>query len=273
MISKSCIVTQVHIPDFDVQGGLTSTQKLDIVEFGLKHLRKFNPAAVIILTGHGQRPKGDALLECDEVMWTNISEPLNEHGYVVGMPAQFKYVSRGLNKAKELGFSRVLKTRGDCVVGIPEIVHHCDQILDSEQKLLLITQQTGQDRMGDCFMYGDTDLLCRTWDEGNQVVNADGLQNTAYHFRQAMSDGGDWLSLVRRTCAFRDVINLKFTCLRWNYQVLYDKLFAMMSPDYNFRAFHWGKNPGWCRFDTAGNMIAEPYLWSEKSFYAADPRC
>ena len=43
------------------------TDKLQSVEFALKHWRKHNPEAYIIVTGHGLRPKIDN--SCNHVIW------------------------------------------------------------------------------------------------------------------------------------------------------------------------------------------------------------
>lgn len=262
-----CIVTQVHIPEHDVQGGLPWAEKLKRVEFALTHLRHFNQNAYIIMTGHGRRPANLSL--CNYHEWNDRHEPLDEHGYVAGMPAQFKYVWLGIDHAKRRGFTRLLKTRGDSIIGIPNITTHCQQILDSESKRLLITQQTGtggNGRLGDCFMYGDTDLLWGTWHIDNPVTNHDGLQNTANNFRVALNKvSSDWFDLVKETCAFRDVDHLKFCCLRWNHSL---SLPALLDPNFAFEGCHWGKSTGGHHFDVDRNMTGTAtWAWSEKDFY------
>ncbi len=262
-----CIVTQVHVPPFDPQGGWADVDKVKVVEFGLKHLRAFNPGACIILTGHGLRPSREALTNCDHVLWNDASERLNAHGYVEGMPAQFKYVHDGLKLAAKLGFDRCLKTRGDCVIGIPGACLEFNEIVDAGGKRLLITQQTGPGRMGDCLMYGDLDVMCRTWHSDNPVTSQDGLQNTAHNYRLAIGDQSpDWLAVLRRTVAFRDVVDLKFACLRWNRVADLDLL---MNPDFDFNSIHWGLANGWHSFDEAGNMggSAAAWTWSRRDFY------
>jgi hypothetical protein len=271
-MSSNCIVTQVHIPDYDVQGNLTAEQKLTLVSFGLQHLREFNPDAYIILTGHGHRPKNLEL--CNHVEWADSCLPLNENGYVAGMPAQYKFVASGLKHALKKGFSNVLKTRGDCIIGIPNIVTHCQQILEDEQRQLLITQQTGPERLGDCFMYGDAELLYRTWHEDNRVVNDDGLQNTAFHYREAQAAlNEDWYTLIRRTCAFRDVHKLKFMCLRWNFHRLQNLVLEMqqklLDKAFPFEKFHWGVADNWHHFSATDEMTgtATSWSWSQRDFY------
>lgn len=266
-----CIISQVHIPDYDVQGNLDKEQKLKLVEFGIRHLRKFNPNSYIILTGHGHRPNGLEL--CDYSHWDDRCLPLNEHGYVIGMPAQFVYVSIGMEHALSKKFDRILKTRGDCIIGIPDITSHCNQILDQEEKQFLITQQTGPERMGDCFMYGDLKLLSEIWWKGNNVWNADGLQNTAVNFRKVLRrENTNWYQLLRETCAFRDVNKLKFTCLRWNFhrmgRLSEEMQQQLLNPNYDFEPYHWGRANGWHIFDPNGNMSGSAdWLWSQKGFY------
>ena len=75
--------------------------------------------------------------------------------------ALFKNEMGGIiERAKKAGFHRVVKTRLDCLIGIPNIVDHCEDILQREDKKLLLTQQTGLDmRCGDCFLYGNLAIM------------------------------------------------------------------------------------------------------------------
>ena len=271
-MNSDCIITQVHVPEYDVQGNLDYSQKLRLVEFGLKHLRAFNKNAYIILSGHGYRPCVDALSNCDHVIWNDKSEPLNEYGYVIGMPAQYKYVSLALKQAIKKRFDRCLKTRGDCIIGIENITSYCDQILDSENKMLLITQQTGIDRMGDCFMYGSTEMLDAVWDGRQPMHDPDGLQNTAINFKRLYGSDRPWIDLVKQYCSLRNVNTLKFMCLRWNYHKLNglpDQVCRdLLNPGFNFNDYHWGLANGWHIFDNDGNMSGTSFLsWSEKDYY------
>jgi hypothetical protein len=270
----NCIVSQVHIPDFDVQGQLHYTDKQKIVDLSISHLRKWNPDAYIILTGHGHRPFNDTLNQCDIFDWDDINYPLDDHGYLINMPAQYQYVSKGIKIAKNLGFTRLLKTRGDCVIGIPNITSYCEDILCSENTRILITQQTGDGYLGDCFMYGDMELLDKTWDANNPILHQGGLVNTAMNFARCFPDyDGNWKSLLRRVASFRDVNTLKFSCLRWNYKkfeeswpMIYN---SIMNNTIDFESFHFGKINGWNEFDVDGNMIKRVVkeFWSAKEFY------
>lgn len=262
-----CIISQVHIPDFDVQGNLTFNQKTQLVDHGLRHLRRFNTDSYIILSGHGHRPRYTEV--CNFVYWEDKCRPLNEHGYVEGMPAQFPFVSKAIKQAKKEGHTYCLKTRGDCVIGIPGISDYCHKILTAENKPLLITQQTGDDRMGDCFMYGEIDLMDKIWDENNPVHNPDGLQNTAINFRNAVDDHTTpWFDLVKKYCAFRDVDTLKFMCLRWNYHKLTKEWNNILEVDFDYAKYHWGKANGWHAFNKDRTMRSSAdYFWCASQFY------
>ena len=90
----NCIVTQGHIPEFDPQGNLTKTDKLKMFNYSLEHLRKSNPNAHIILTGHGElRP---SVCNVDQYYWEDRCRPISRIGYVEGMPAQYYFVDVGL---------------------------------------------------------------------------------------------------------------------------------------------------------------------------------
>lgn len=266
----SCIITQVHIPEYDPQGNLTAVQKLKLVEYGLYHLRQYNPQSYLILTGHGQKPKNTDL--CDHIYWEDTCRPLNQYGYVQGMPAQYKFVSKGIEHALKKGYNKILKTRGDSIIHIKNVTQEYDKIL--QNKKLLITQQTGPERLGDCFMYGDTELLYKTWHEDNPVHHEDGLQNTAYHFRTAINNHKDnWLELLHHHCTFKDINKLKCICLRWNYhnlnQLSEEYQAKLLDPNYNSEPYHWGKANGWHSFDKNGNMSGTGTIYySEKEFYA-----
>ena len=45
-MKNNCIISQVHIPDFDPQGSLYPEQKKRIVDLSIKHLRKNNSGLI-----------------------------------------------------------------------------------------------------------------------------------------------------------------------------------------------------------------------------------
>jgi hypothetical protein len=272
---NNCIISQVHIPDFDVQGSLYKEDKIKIVELSIKHLRKYNKDAYVILSGHGHRPNNETVKNCDYVYWEDKLRQLTSSGLVEGMPAQFYFVSMGIKHAIECGFKYCLKTRTDCIIGIPDIVPFCHNIIEKEKKLLLITQQTSSidPRMGDCFMYGDIFLMDRIWDYANKVVSMDGLVNTGIHFIECFDETLSWVLLVKKYCSFRDMISLKFTDLRWNYNDLKNNLIEhknnILNNNFDFLLYCWGRKNNWHVFDKQGNMIVNfmNEYWTESSFY------
>lgn len=268
-MSFDCIVTQGHIPGFDPQGNVDADQKLEMFNASLAQLRKFNPDACIILTGHGVRTPDASL--CDLSYWEPSCRPMSGNGYVVGMPAQFEFVDAGLSLAEEAGFKRVLKTRTDCVIQRENITAWCNEILNSESKPMLLTQQTGVGRIGDCFMYGDIGAMRKIWHKDNPVVHPDGLINTAAHFRNAFHyHHYSWLEYVREYAAFRDVVDIPFLCLRWNYHQMkangdWDKI---LTGELSVDAYHWGKTNNWHAFANGIMTVnCNPAFWSKREFY------
>jgi hypothetical protein len=287
MTSNNCIVVQGHIPSYDVQGSLTASEKLIMAGLSLRHLRKQNPDAYIILTGHGDYPVfPDGIV--NECYWEPQCRPLDGNGYVAGMPAQYWFISEGVERAMKAGFNRLIKTRLDCVIGIPNIADHCEAILQKEGKKLLLTQQTGWNmRCGDCFLYGNADIIDDIFWKNNSVFNQDGLLNTGHWAFNALirehpccGDDAEWLpdrdkdgwrSLLTSFCSFRDTINLQFADLRWNWNSLReqhgDGIEDYILNRFDYRRYAWGNQ--WHRFDDRGNMIYRYLddLISEKEFY------
>ena len=87
--------------------------KIDKVEFALKHWRKYNPDAYIVVTGHGVQP--DIRKYCDHIIWP---EQIIQKDINVGHP---HLVSLGLEYIEQKGFEYVLKSRCDTVHNIKNI--------------------------------------------------------------------------------------------------------------------------------------------------------
>ena len=271
-MSFDCIVSQGHISDQDVQGNLSAEEKQELYTVSLQHLRQKNPNAYIILSGHGDcKPDTES---CDWVYWEDKCRPVDQSGYPVGIPAQYPFVDIGLEQAELKGFSSVLKTRTDCIIQRDNITEWCESILQDEDKQVLITQQTGDEYVGDCFMYGRTSDLRKVWHRDNPVVHPGGLMNTAANFRRAFhyTPHSTMFEYLREHCSFRDVIDIPFLCLRWNYHKMvangdWDKV---LSENLDVNEYHWGKANNWHVFDESGKMIVRHIaaFWSKEDFYS-----
>lgn len=270
-----CIVTQTHIPEYDVQGNLRYYDKLELIADSINHLRDYNPNSYIILCGHGvQYPYESTISLCNQVIWETPCYPLKPDGFVENMPAQYKSVFKGIRAAKEAGFKQVLKTRTDCIHGIPNICLWCEEILAEENKSLLITQQTSPDcpKLGDCFMYGSEKLLYNIWNADKPVLDDDGLKHIGLSFYSVCNglvpfDLDKWNKSIKGLCSFRDVINLEYIDLRRNYFQI--KSTDIMRNLVEANEYHWGKKLGWHEFDSNGNMTSNSgNFYSEKTFYS-----
>ena len=276
---KDCIVLQTHIDTHDAQGNLDVNQRKFIVDLSIRQLRHYNKNAYIIVSGHGVvKPSKEVINMCDYFTWEDIASQM-DNGQVKGMPAQYYYVSKGIKHAKENGFTHVLKTRGDTMIGVINILDLCKNIINKEKTKLLVTQQTGWEnfKMGDCFMYGEIDLMDKIWDMYNKVLNLDGLANTGMHFVEYFNKDitiNNFVDLLKKNCSFRNIITLKFACLRWNYSQLEsmgwsDIMNQIYDFTFDFNSIHWGRINNWHQFDSEGNMIisSQPFYYSEKTYY------
>lgn len=267
-----CIVTQGHIPEHDPQGGFSADEKLEMFNLSLRHLRQNNPDAYIILTGHGNRQPDFSL--CDWHYWEPEAREMDNDGTMYYMPAQFFFVDMGLEQAQKMGFDRCLKTRTDCVMQRTNITHWCEEILQTEDRQILLTQQTGPDRIGDCFMYGNTDDMRKIWHRDNPVLHYCGLANTGLHFPKAFqrNDNEPWFDYVKRHASLRDVVQIPFLCLRWNYKTLKKegKLDQVLANDLDVCRYNWGYVNNWHKFDANLNMIYNDgsYYYTQQEFYA-----
>lgn len=270
------IVSQVHIPKHDVQGNLPEQDKKRLVNLGILNLRLNNPDSYICFTGHGLRPDNKCLDLCDFVYWNEKYESLTPGGLVVNQPAQFKYVHVGIEHALSRGYDRLLKTRGDSLILRKNITQFCQKILQKENKKMLLTQQTTKEgrRIGDCFMFGNCDILDKTWHRSNNVVNMDGLYHIGHHFGKCFNNG-NWYQMLKDNTSFRDTNSLRFVDLRWNYHKICSEIgwetFAeqVKNNEADYQKFQWGTQ--WHYIDENGNMTHRYLhdLFSEKEFYGS----
>ena len=268
-MKDSGIACQVHIPDGDHQGdGLTPAQKIKVVNLSIEHLRYKNPDTYIAFSGHGNKPSSKILDLCDSVHW-------EDHKF--RKPAQYDSVHKAVDSCKEKGLKNILKVRGDGIYGISNFTEYCKEILRDENKKLLVTQMTGEidNKMGDCVMYGNTELINFIWDKNHPTHHWDGLVHIGTNFYNYFAkDNEEWLHVLRKYCSFRNISTLQWMDLRYNYykleaigwEAVREKL---LNDTFDLRAFYWGRTNGWHTFDYSNKMThsIEPYYLEEDTFY------
>jgi len=267
-MSSNSIACQVHISNTPHQGdGLNSTNKLKVVELSLEHLRFKNPNTYIALSGHGIKPSQRVLDLCNYVNW----EPLKPYRKA----AQYDSVFPAVNNCKIKGFKNILKVRADGIYDINDITEYCENILKKESKSLLITQMTSKTdyKMGDCFMYGNSELMNYLWDSNHPQHHWDGLVHIGTNFYNFYK-GTNWSQTLKAHCSFRNINTLRWMDLRYNFNKLNsmgwenfkNKLF---SNKFDISPYFWGKTNGWCEFSDKNKMIKsiDPNYLEEKTFY------
>ena len=196
-----CVVFQTHIPQYDVQGGIPSADRKKIINLSIKYFKKNNPQTYIILSGHGETPLKETIDLCDYVFWEELWD-LKDNGYVVDNPAQYYHVMKGVEHATKQGFDYCLVTRPWCLIGLPNVIEYCHDIITKENKSILLTQSTSMKtyEVGDLLMYGKIDVMNGIWSE--PVLNNEaGLVNTGMKFYSKIKHGcSEYERTTVRTC-------------------------------------------------------------------------
>lgn len=221
--------------------------KVECVEFALHHWRANNPEAYIIVTGHGLKPNIEGY--CNHIHWPDsiVEDDIN-----VGHP---HLVSVGLDHAVQKGFKTVLKSRADTIHAIPNIVVHCKDLINN--KKILVTQQTSIDKqeMGDLFLYGDVEVMVKSFNKDKWYPTKTGLTSLANNFLD-LCEQDDWHSACIENLAFVDIFNLRWIDFRNNWNMLKHKKNDMLDNNLsNEHDYYWGATEKWHVWDKLGNLI------------------
>ncbi len=289
-----CVVFQTHIPQYDVQGGIPSADRKKIINLSIKYFKKNNPQTYIILSGHGETPLQETIDLCDYVFWEELWD-LKDNGYVVDNPAQYYHVMKGVEHATKQGFDYCLVTRPWCLIGLPNVIEYCHDIITKENKSILLTQSTSMKtyEVGDLLMYGKIDVMNGIWSE--PVLNNEaGLVNTGMKFYEHFMkkepplglaiegeddymrtplDRSEWINLLKNNASFRDVYKFMFVDMRFEYKNIFslgweNVVDTVLDGTFDFYEFLWGRKNGWIEFDNTGNVITNKFskYYTEKSW-------
>jgi len=245
----------------------------EMLELSVKYCRKQNPNAYIIVSGAGHLlPTKSTEDNCNKLIWENELDEIIGNGFP-------KMIYKGLRHAEEMGFKKVFKYRGDAIILVEDICHHCKQILHKEGKQVLITQDSTKDGwMGDMVLFSETKLMMELfnfnkWHKSN-LVSGNGALAQRYMEIFNVPNTDNWIETLKSNCSFRDVPNFKWVDLRYNYNhcsfQLKHELYKDIKSDYS--QFYWGRH-GEHFFDKDGNFVksgntpnTKNWLY-EKDFY------
>lgn len=238
------------------------TEKVQSVEFALKHWRKHNPDAYIIVTGHGS-PKPNIQNYCNAMLWlTEVLEKEIHKGHPY-------LVKKGLDLAKEKGFENVLKSRCDTIHNKKDIFNFAKSLLHSDKKLL-VTQQTSlvKQELGDLFLYGSTDLLRDIFNLNNWYPTKSGLNSLANNFL-AQCNEDSWYDACINNLQLVDIFKLRWLDFRSNWDTLkkYQTNMLNFTLD-NEHEYYWGAKEKWHVWDLAGECVEKlKHVATEKEWY------
>ena len=246
IMSNSCfILTHYFVRDHE-------HEKLEMIEFAIKHIKLNNPDKYIILAGHGQKPKSKFY---DYIIW---NKKINESDLGMGHP---KLSFAALMHAKLIGFKKALKIPLYTII----LDKNIDIILDKflNKKKLLITQETEiiRKRIGDLFMYGDIDFLINLFDFKRWYELADnGLDSFGKIFDEKLNSSNkfEWFELLKKYCEFENIYNLKWIDLRvsWHEDLKFKTNKLLKNDLQNYHEYLWGNRNGVnLIFDKRGNIL------------------
>ena len=221
-ISKKdiALIIQSHIPDIDVQGDLTASNKLKALKASVLNMRRFFPDSLIIVSGHGVlRPDVEDL--ADHLIWSDLA-PLDINGLVIDQPAQYKYVLRAIELAiLEYSPKYIFKCRGDGFLMNPYLF-----LKHIPSSGLNLTQQTRLDRpfIGDLFMLGHTKTIHDIWKNKFGVLDYKcGNSNTGLNYIATQGVRySKYRDFLLSHCNIFDIDDLFYVDLRHGWKLIPD---------------------------------------------------
>ena len=234
-------------------------QKLEVLEFAIKHWRHNNPDSYIILAGHGLKPNAT---ECDFVHW---EKEINERDINVGHP---RLCNIAYDHAKAKGFTKVLKSRADSIHLLKNICSQADTLL--KDKKMLVTQQTSlvKQELGDLFLYGSTALMKKMFNINNWYPTKSGLNSLANNF-MAQCDEDSWRDACVNNLQLVDIFKLRWVDFRSNWDFLKDHQTQLMNFTLdNEHEYYWGAKEKWHMWNISGECISKlKHVATEKEWY------
>ena len=235
--------------------------KLQAVEYALRHWREHNPEAYIIVTGHGLRPNIDNF--CNNMVWQKdiIEKEIHKgHPYLV---------SKGLEIAEEKGFENVLKSRCDTIHTKKNMFDFAKSLLQDDKKML-VTQQTSlvKQELGDLFLYGSTELMKKMFNINNWYPTKSGLNSLANNFL-AQCEEESWRDACINNLQLVDIFKLRWIDFRSNWDVLKDCQTKLMNFTLdNEHLYYWGSKEKWHVWNLAGECTTKlKHVATEKEWY------
>jgi hypothetical protein len=260
------ILVQAHIPSFDPQGKSTSTEKVLSLHTSILSLREHFPDTPIVLCGHGVITPNVVDYLVDDIIWESLA-PINEYGLVIDQPAQYKFVSKGLNLiAQKYQPKYVFKCRGDGFLRNPNLI---TDIIYHPNYLISATQQTKVNRpyLGDLFMCSRLSTMLNMWTSPDGVLDFScGNSNLGLNALGALGiTYATWdKDFIAHNFLFSDILDTQHIDLRRCWQLIpgYRNLTPRQILEYidglplgDLQKYLFGYELGWHRFDLESRLL------------------
>ena len=109
--------------------------------------------------------------------------------------------------------------------------------------------------MGDLFLYGDIEIMAKSFNKDKWYPTKTGLTSLANNFLD-LCEQEDWHSACIENLAFVDIFNLRWIDFRNNWSVLKQKKNDILDNNLtNEHDYYWGATERWHVWDKLGNLI------------------
>ncbi|WP_320674107.1 hypothetical protein [Prochlorococcus sp. MIT 1341] len=241
-----------------------------MLEMSARKCRELNPDSYIIISGSGTYPSKKTIDACDSIIWNDVNREFPGNGFP-------EMIYKGILHAKEKGFERIFKYRGDSVILRENICKYCQKVLKDENKLLLISQESAMHQwLGDMVLFGETNVLEALFNPEfwtiSPYLSGNAVLGKRYKEVLKINPSMNWITALRAYCSFRDIPKFKWVDLRYNFEEIPSLDILNNLEITQQRKFYWGYKQTVHIFDDKDRPITNKTKWLvnwiyEYSFY------
>ena len=263
---KKVLLMPIHIYPWDPHSQLFALDKVKLYEFSINEQYKaLRGEADLYVIGHGETQDIKTPPEVT-VIWSDFFQLPTKSGLFEGFPAQWNIVLEGAKYLKKLGYTHLIKSRGDSIIQRPQVMLNDTNFRNK----VIFTQQTTYREpfeLGDCFMSGPIDKIISLWTPNTLKLPENGFEFMANQFINISGkDRHNFINVLITTSGFYDLSTLCVIDCRFNWRESHKDL---TSGAYikNYDKFLWGAKNNWLKYhkrriiDSDRNfLVTESYL-------------
>jgi len=263
---KIAFLMPIHVYKWDPHSQLFCDEKIKLYEFAIsEQYNALKGKADLFIIGHGEK-KEITLPPNVKLIWSDFFQEPTKFGIFKGFPAQWNIVLEGVRHLKNLGYTHVIKSRGDSIIKKPQIML---AEISFASKTIFTQQTTYQEpfELGDCFMSGPIDNIISLWSPHTLDLPENGLEFMANQFIENSGEKrNDFINILVTTSSFFDLGTLCVVDCRFNWKDDHSRLKSGTYKD-NYDEFLWGAKNKWITYCNRKIISSDrKYLVTERYF-------